>query len=161
MKTFIALYFRFKGRCLLKYFFAFFHVIPKIRVSGYFLKFLYFFLRSSDVKVNSPFPLIFRCMLTVRCQSGQAQTSKSTPFNFYKFLFLMPLWQNKTFIRQYPAIFQLWQDIPAKNYLSFPQQFLYFFPLPHGHGSFLPILFSFLTGSFATESSLFVNICLG
>ena len=29
-----------------------------------------------------------------------------------------------------------------------PQQFLYFFPLPQGQGSFLPIFLSILTGSF-------------
>lgn len=27
-------------------------------------------------------------------------------------------------------------------YAFFPQHFLYFLPLPHGHGSFLPIFFS-------------------
>ena len=31
-----------------------------------------------------------------------------------------------------------------KSYLSIPQHFLYFLPLPHGHGSFLPIFLSFL-----------------
>lgn len=30
-----------------------------------------------------------------------------------------------------------------------PQQFLYFFPLPHGHGSFLPTLFTLLGVAFS------------
>lgn len=33
------------------------------------------------------------------------------------------------------------------NYKSLPQQFLYFLPLPHGQGSFLPILSPFCTGA--------------
>jgi hypothetical protein len=36
----------------------------------------------------------------------------------------------------------------VKIYAFFPQQRLYFFPLPHGQGSFLPI---FLCGAFAGE----------
>src|SRR5574344_1108157 len=42
-----------------------------------------------------------------------------------------------------------------------PQQFLYFLPLPHGHGSFLPIFFSLLTtGSFLASPFSLVLILI-
>src|SRR5690554_4594398 len=39
-----------------------------------------------------------------------------------------------------------------------PQHFLYFFPLPQGQGSFLPILLSFTSGVLLAPSSLLVTI---
>src|ERR1700750_1548050 len=38
-------------------------------------------------------------------------------------------------------------------YASFPWQCLYFFPLPHGHGSFLPIFGAAFTGACFTATS--------
>ena len=44
------------------------------------------------------------------------------------------------------------------SYALRPQQFLYFLPLPHGHGSFGYTFVSLFTGVFAAESSLLVPV---